>query len=117
LRYHGAGALVSQLLRDNLIEAVALKQLECFDAGVKFARTEGIIPAPESTHAIAAAVKEALKAKEEGTSKTILFNLSGHGYFDMAAYDDYFKGKLVDHELTYEELHAGLKELDTPVIS
>ena len=117
LRYHGAGALVSQLLKDNLIEAVALKQLECFDAGVKFARTEGIIPAPESTHAIAAAVKEALKAKEEGTSKTILFNLSGHGYFDMSAYDDYFNGKLVDHELTYEELHAGLKELDTPVIS
>lgn len=117
LRYHGAGALVSQLLKDNLIEAIALKQLECFDAGVKFARTEGIIPAPESTHAIAAVVKEALKAKEEGSAKTILFNLSGHGYFDMSAYDDYFKGKLVDHELTYEELHAGLKELDTPVIS
>ena len=117
LRYHGAGALVSQLLKDKLIEAIALKQLECFDAGVKFARTEGIIPAPESTHAIAAAVKEALKAKEEGTPKTILFNLSGHGYFDMAAYDDYFKGKLVDHELSDEELHAGLKELDTPVIN
>ncbi len=117
LRYHGAGALVSQLLKDKLIEAIALKQLECFDAGVKFARTEGIIPAPESTHAIAAAVKEALKAKEEGTPKTILFNLSGHGNFDMAAYDDYFKGKLVDHELSDEELHAGLKELDTPVIN
>ncbi len=116
LRYHGAGALVSQLLKDKLIEAIALKQLECFDAGVKFARTEGIIPAPESTHAIAAVFKEALKAKEEGISKTILFNLSGHGYFDMSAYDDYFKGKLVDHELTDEELHAGLKELDTPLI-
>ena len=116
LRYHGAGAIISQLLRDKLIEAQAFHQLECFDAGVKFARTEGIIPAPESNHAIACAVKEALIAKEEGKSKTILFNLSGHGYFDMSAYDSFFSGKLVEHHLTEDELHADLKKLDTPVI-
>ncbi len=117
LRYHGAGVLVSQLLKDNLIEAQSLHQLECFDAGIKFSRTEGIIPAPESTHAIAYAIKEALKAKEEGTAKTILFNLSGHGHFDMSAYDAYFAGKLVEHHLTDEELYADLKKLNTPKIS
>lgn len=112
LRYHGAGTIVSQLLKDKLIEAAAVYQLECFDAGVKFARTEGIIPAPESNHAIVQVFKEAIKAKEEGKSKTILFNLSGHGHFDMSAYQDYFAGKLVDHELTNDELYAGLKELN-----
>ncbi|MBI1933651.1 MAG: TrpB-like pyridoxal phosphate-dependent enzyme [Ignavibacteriales bacterium] len=116
LRYHGASALASQLLKDKLIEAVALQQLECFDAGVKFANAEGIIPAPESTHGIAAVVREANKAKEEGKSKTILFNLSGHGHFDMGAYQDYFEGKLHDYHLTEEELHSGLKKLDTPKI-
>jgi tryptophan synthase beta chain len=116
LRYHGAGVLVSQLLKDNLIEAQDFHQLECFDAGIKFARTEGIIPAPESTHAIACVIKEALKAKEEGTHKTILFNLSGHGFFDMSAYDAYLSGKLVEHHLTEKELHADLKKLNTPVI-
>ncbi len=116
LRYHGASVLVSQLLKDKLVEAVALHQIECFEAGVQFAKTEGIIPAPESTHGIAAVVREALKAKEEGVSKTILFNLSGHGYFDMSAYQDYFDGKLIEHELTEEELHAALKDLDTPKI-
>ncbi len=117
LRYHGAGVLVSQLLKDKFIEAQALHQLECFDAGVKFARSEGIIPAPESTHAIACAVKEALKAREEGSPKTILFNLSGHGYFDMSAYEAYFSGKLVEHRLTEEELYGDLKKLNTPVIA
>ena len=116
LRYHGAGAIVSQLLKDKLIEAQAFHQIECFEAGVKFAKTEGIIPAPESNHAIACAIKEALIAKEEGKSKTILFNLSGHGYFDMSSYDAYFSGKLVEHHLTDEELHADLKKLDTPII-
>ncbi|MBK7981065.1 MAG: TrpB-like pyridoxal phosphate-dependent enzyme [Ignavibacteriae bacterium] len=116
LRYHGASALASQLLKDKLIEAVALQQLECFDAGVKFANAEGIIPAPESTHGIAAVVREANNAKEEGKSKTILFNLSGHGHFDMGAYQDYFEGKLHDYHLTEEELHSGLKKLDTPKI-
>lgn len=112
LRYHGAGAIVSQLLKDKVIEAQAVHQLSCFDAGVKFANAEGIIPAPEATHGIAAVVREALKAKEEGTEKTILFNLSGHGHFDMSAYEEYFSGKLVDHELSYDELHSGLNELN-----
>jgi len=116
LRYHGASVLVSQLLRDNLIEASAIHQLECFEAGVKFVNTEGILPAPEATHGIAQVIREANRAKEEGIQKTILFNLCGHGYFDMSAYQDYFDGKLQDHELTEEELNSGLKELDTPTI-
>lgn len=115
LRYHGAGVVVSQLLKDKLIEAVAHDQLEAFDAGVKFARAEGIIPAPEATHAVATAVKEALRCKEEGRSETILFNLCGHGNFDMKAYDDYFAGKLVKHEVTEAEIAASLAQLDTPI--
>ncbi len=98
LRYHGAGAIVSQLLKDGLMEAVALPQLETFTAGMLFARTEGIIPAPESMHAIAAAVREAKKAKEEGISRTILFNLSGHGMVDLYAYEQYLAGNLTDEE-------------------
>lgn len=94
LRYHGAGAIMSQLLKDGVIRAVDIDQRECFDAGVLFARSEGIIPAPESTHAIAAAIREAQKCKEEGRSKSILFNLSGHGLLDMQAYADYFAGKI-----------------------
>lgn len=116
LRYHGAGAIVSQLLKDGLIEAQAFKQLECFEAGVQFARAEGIIPAPEATHAIATVMQEARKAKEEGTAKTILFNLCGHGHFDMSAYEQYLSGKLVEHEVTAEEIQASLAELDTPLI-
>lgn len=112
LRYHGAGAIVSQLLKDKLIEAQSVKQLETFEAGVLFARTEGIIPAPESTHAIAVAIREAQKAKEEGKSKTILFNLSGHGFIDMSAYDQYFAGKLQDHEVTDVEIKESLALLD-----
>ena len=114
LRYHGAGAIISQLLKDKLIEAVAIQQIECFEAGVKFAQSEGIIPAPEANHGIAQVIREALKAKEGGTAKTILFNLCGHGYFDMSAYEDYFAGKLVDHKLTDEQLYSELKKLDTP---
>ena len=94
LRYHGAGAIVSQLLKDGLIEAVDIKQLDSFKAGVLFSQVEGIIPAPESTHAIKAAIDEALKAKEEGVERVILFNLSGHGLIDLAAYDRYFAGEL-----------------------
>jgi len=105
LRYHGAGSIVSQLYKDELIEAVDVKQLDTFKAGVLFARTEGIIPAPESTHAIAVAIQEALKAKEEGTKKCILFNLSGHGLVDMAAYDQYLAGDLTNHEISDEDLH------------
>lgn len=112
LRYHGAGTIVSQLLKDNIIEAVSVKQLESFDAGVKFARCEGIIPAPETTHAIAQVIKEAEKAKEEGKAKTILFNFSGHGLIDLSAYDQYFAGKLVDHELTDDEIQKSIGELE-----
>ncbi|MDR0714161.1 MAG: TrpB-like pyridoxal phosphate-dependent enzyme [Bacteroidales bacterium] len=104
LRYHGAGTIVSQLLKDRLIEAVDVQQLDSFKAGVLFARTEGIIPAPESAHAIAATIDEALKAKEEGVSKVILFNLSGHGLVDMSAYDQYLAGDLNNYELTDEEI-------------
>ena len=112
LRYHGAGAIVSQLLKDKLIEATAVHQLECFDAGVKFARAEGIIPAPETTHAIAQVFKEAQKAKEEGVEKTILFNFSGHGLVDMASYDQYFAGKLNDYSVSDEEIRKNLEALN-----
>lgn len=117
LRYHGAGVIVSQLLKDKLIEAVAHDNIEVFEAGVTFARTEGIIPAPEATHGIATAIAEAKKCKEEGVSRTILFNMCGHGNFDMKAYEDYFAGKIVKHELTSDEIHASLAELNTPEIN
>ncbi|WP_114790356.1 TrpB-like pyridoxal phosphate-dependent enzyme [Niabella yanshanensis] len=117
LRYHGAGAIVSQLLKDGLIEACAHDNLEVFEAGIKFAKAEGIIPAPEATHGIATAIKEAERCKREGKSETILFNLCGHGNFDMKAYQDYFEGKIVRHELTDADIQNSLKELDTPVIA
>jgi tryptophan synthase beta chain len=117
LRYHGAGVIVSQLLRDNLIEAQAVDQIESFEAGVAFAKAEGIIPAPEANHGIALAVREALQAREEGTAKTILFNLCGHGNFDMAAYDAYFSGKLERHEMTQAEVEAAVALIDTPEIA
>ena len=98
LRYHGAGVAVSQLLKDKLIEARSHHQLECFEAGVTFAKAEGIIPAPEANHGIATAIQEANKCKEEGVSKTILFNLCGHGNFDMAAYQAYLNGSLQNYE-------------------
>ncbi len=116
LRYHGAGVIVSQLLKDGLIEASAHDNIEVFEAGMLFAKTEGIIPAPESTHGIATAIKEAKRCKEEGKSETILFNLSGHGDFDMKAYQDYMAGKVVRHELTDQEIQDSLSQLDTPVI-
>jgi len=116
LRYHGAGVIVSQLLNDKLIEARSHNQLECFEAGLKFAKTEAIIPAPEANHGIATAIQEAEKCKEEGVSRTILFNLCGHGNFDMAAYESYFSGKLTEHELTEDEIQSSLSELDTPTI-
>jgi len=94
LRYHGMSAIVSKLYHEKLIEAQAYDQTEIFDAAVLFARTEGIIPAPESSHAIKSAIEEAKKAKLEGKKKIILFSLSGHGHFDMSAYDAYFAGKL-----------------------
>lgn len=106
LRYHGASPLVSQLVHEGIVETKAVRQTACFDAAVLFARTESIIPAPESSHAIRAAIDEALQAKEEGKEKVILFNLSGHGHVDMAAYDAYFNNELVDYE--YPE--AAIKE-------
>ncbi len=112
LRYHGAGSIVSQLLKDGLIEAQSVPQLETFAAGLTFAKTEGIIPAPESTHAIAVAVREALKAKEEGKEKTILFNLSGHGMIDLFAYEQYFAGKLQNYDLPDEVIRKSIDKLD-----
>ncbi len=94
LRYHGASPIVSKLVADGMMEATAYHQVEIFDAAVTFARSEGIAPAPESAHAIKCAIDEALKCKQTGEEKTILFNLSGHGHFDMASYDMYFSGKL-----------------------
>ena len=114
LRYHGAGVVVSQLLKDKLIEAEAIDQIETFEAGVAFAQAEGIIPAPEANHGIATVIREANKCKEEGTSKTILFNLCGHGNFDMSAYEDYFAGKLKRHELSQDEVDAAVAKVNTP---
>lgn len=111
LRYHGAGVMVSQLLKDQLIEAQALDQLECFAAGVKFARAEGIIPAPEATHGIAAAIREAEAAKKAGDSRVILINMCGHGHFDLGAYEAYFKNELKNHALTEEELEKRIASL------
>ncbi|MCB2228627.1 MAG: TrpB-like pyridoxal phosphate-dependent enzyme [Desulfarculaceae bacterium] len=111
LRYHGMSPLVSRLKEDELIEAIAVPQLECFEAGLMFARSEGIIPAPESTHAIRAAVIEALQAKEEGKEKTILFNLSGHGHFDMSAYDAFLAGQLSNYEYPQKMVDEALSKL------
>ena len=110
LRYHGAGVIVSQLLKDGLMEAVDINQLESFQAGCLFAKAEGIIPAPESCHAIAATIREALKCKEAGESKVILFNLSGHGLVDMTSYDQYLAGNLVNYSLSEEEIARNLAE-------
>lgn len=104
LRYHGAGVIVSQLLKDGLMEAVDVGQLESFEAGCLFARAEGIIPAPESRHAIAATIREAVKCKESGEAKVILFNLSGHGLIDMASYDKYLAGDLINHSISENEI-------------
>lgn len=112
LRYHGAGSIVSQLLKDKLIEAQSVMQLETFEAGVNFAHTEGIIPAPESCHAIAAAIREAKIAKQEGKAKTILFNLSGNGMIDLAAYDKYFAGELEDHSISDAEIAKTVNRLE-----
>ncbi len=112
LRYHGAGSIVSQLKKDNLIEAVDIQQLDSFKAGILFAQAEGIIPAPESCHAIAATINEALKAKEEGKQKTILFNLSGHGLIDMAAYDAFLAEDLSNYELSDEIIRANVSKLE-----
>ena len=111
LRYHGDSPLVSQLYHEKLIEAVAVPQLATFEAGVQFARAEGIIPAPESNHAVRVAIDEALAAKKAKEPRTILFNLSGHGHFDMAAYDRYFAGDLEDYDYPAAAVEASMKKL------
>ncbi|MDE7096969.1 MAG: pyridoxal-phosphate dependent enzyme, partial [Muribaculaceae bacterium] len=111
LRYHGAGSVVSQLKNDNLMEAVDIPQLETFAAATLFDGTEGIIPAPESSHAIAAAIREARKANEEGTAPVILFNLSGHGLIDMAAYDSYIAGDLANYHVADEMIEKNTERL------
>ena len=111
LRYHGDSPLVSQLYHEKLIEAVAIPQLASFEAGVSFARAEGIIPAPESCHAIRACLDEAMRCKQSGEPKVLFFNLSGHGHFDMASYDKYFAGELEDYAYPEEAIHAALDRL------
>jgi tryptophan synthase beta chain len=112
LRYHGMSPIVSHLLRQNLIEARAYDQIETFSAGVKWARSEGVIPAPETNHVIAAVIQEAERAKEEGKEKVILFNFSGHGIIDLSAYDAFLSGKLTQHKLTDEEIQRALKSIE-----
>jgi len=111
LRYHGMAPLVSLLHREGVVEAVSYPQLKCFEAAVTFSRAEGIILAPETSHAVRCVIDEALKAKEEGKERTILFNLSGHGHFDMAAYDKYFAGELLDYEHPEEKIKEALAHL------
>lgn len=111
LRYHGASVLCSQLLKDGLIEASAVDQQDCFAAGTLFAQSEGLVPAPESNHAIAQVVLEVQRAKEEGVQKTILFNLSGHGFVDMMAYSDYQGGKLSESPLSQEKLQKSVDQI------
>jgi len=111
LRYHGMAPLVSILIDQGLVEPVSRPQLACFEAAIMFAKTEGIIPAPESSHAIRVAIDEALRAKEEGQAKDITFLLSGHGHLDLAAYDDYFAGKLHDYDYPEDAIAASMKGL------
>ncbi len=104
--------IVSQLVVSNLVRPLAVQQLETFQAGITFAKTEGFISAPETNHAIAATIQEALKAKEEGKEKVILFNWSGHGLVDMGAYEGFLSGKLSDHALPEEEIQRALKDIE-----
>ena len=113
LRYHGMAPIVSQLIMDELVRPVAVPQLETFEAGLAFARTEGLISAPETNHALAVVIREALKAKEEGKEKVILFNWSGHGLIDMTAYDAYLAGQLSNYELPSEEMRRALSDIES----
>ncbi|MBZ0275345.1 MAG: TrpB-like pyridoxal-phosphate dependent enzyme, partial [Anaerolineae bacterium] len=110
-RYHGMASIVCELYDQGLIEARAIQQLETFRAGLQFARSEGIVPGPEPTHAIAAVIQEALAAKEANEKRVILFNLSGHGHFDMSAYDAYLSGQLTDYEYPQAEIDAAIAAL------
>jgi len=115
LRYHGMAPLISHIYEEGMLEAVAVPQTECFQAAVLFARTEGIVPAPEPTHAIALAIREALKAKETGEETVILTALCGHGHFDLAAYDTYLRGSMVDENFDEARLQAALNTI--PVVA
>ena len=118
LRYHGDSPMISGLVHAGLVEAVAYKQSETFDAALRFARTEGIVPAPEAAHAVQGAVAEALAAREAGEPRVILFGLSGHGHFDMSAYDAYLSGSLEDVEFSEADMEAALDRLpDAPAIA
>jgi tryptophan synthase beta chain len=112
LRYHGMAPIISQLILDNLIRPEAIAQLETFEAGITFARTEGFISAPETNHAVAMVIREAIKAKEEGKEKVILFNWSGHGLVDLAAYEAYLRGQLQDHALPEDEIQRALSAIE-----
>ena len=111
LRYHGDSALISQLRHEGLLEAQAYGQIAVFESAMIFTRAEGILPAPESSHAIHSAILEAKRADEEGKQKTILFNLSGHGFFDLTAYDDYLNGRLKDMDYPAEKVAEALHRL------
>ena len=115
LRYHGMAPLVSQLVNTGEVEAVAYQQVECFEAGIEFAKAEGILPAPEANHAVKGALDEALRCKAEGTSRAILFNLCGHGYFDMQAYSDFASGKLYDQP--YDESEVAMTLAGLPSVA
>jgi tryptophan synthase beta chain len=112
LRYHGMAPIISHLVKEQIIEARGYNQIQTFEAGVKWARTEGFISAPETNHAIAAVVQEAERAKEEGKEKVILFNWSGHGLVDLAAYDAYLSGKLTQYDMPEEEIARALKAIE-----
>ncbi|MBW2181071.1 MAG: TrpB-like pyridoxal phosphate-dependent enzyme [Deltaproteobacteria bacterium] len=112
LRYHGMAPIVSQLVLDEIVKPISISQMETFKAGITFAQNEGFISAPETTHAVAIAIREAVKAKEEGKEKVILFNWSGHGLVDMAAYEAYLSGKLKDHALPEAEIQRALKDIE-----
>jgi len=114
LRYHGMSPIISHLYEQGIIEAVAKPQTECFAAGLQFARAEGIVPAPEPTHALAVAIEEALRCKESGEEKVILTALCGHGLLDLAAYEKYLGGEVVDYEYPQERIDQALTRLPNP---
>jgi predicted alternative tryptophan synthase beta-subunit len=111
LRYHGMAPLICKLYDEGVIEARAVPQIATFEAAVQFARAEGILPAPEAAHAVRGAIDEALRCKEEGTRRTIVFNLCGHGFLDLSAYEQYLAGKLQDYEYPAEKVDEALRHL------
>jgi len=116
LRYHGIAPMISILYNNKLISATMHHQTEVIGAGIKFAKAEGLLPAPETAHAVKEVIDQALKAKENNEKKVILFNLSGHGYFDLLAYKDFMAGNLVDYELPSEEIKKALASEEMPTI-